>query len=306
MMTFNEMKEKWNAMPFYANAFLLLDGSHPIEFNIGYEELHQKTLLIMNFGEIKEIPSSKAIIARNYQYPDGSWVLSFRLVKIDNEEVFLRFCWDIIESSREDYRNKYQFIIDRYNRWLRLMEHKRPDIMDLALQKGLLGELLYLLELTENIGIDKAVRSWAGPDGADQDFIYDDTWAEIKTISPSAERISISSLEQLDNNEGSLVVYFIEKTTPDNSKSFSLDEIVNNARLLVNNNIITGEILELKLFQYGYKDLEDYKIEKYFLCKKQEYYITIFFPRLIRENVNSAIVKAKYEISLAAIECFLK
>jgi len=59
MMTFNELKEKWESMPVYGNGFLLIDRSHNVDINIGYEELNQKTLLIRNSGIILELPSSK-------------------------------------------------------------------------------------------------------------------------------------------------------------------------------------------------------------------------------------------------------
>ena len=160
MLTFDSLKSKWDTMPIYANAFLLLDSNHPIEFNIGYEALNQKTLLLMDSGEIHNIPSSKSIVASNYQFPDGKWVLTFRLVQNDNEDVFLRFCWDIIESSRTYTGNKIEFVLQRYTKWLRLMEHVRLDILSNSMQKGLLGELLYLKELICILGDLKAVNSW--------------------------------------------------------------------------------------------------------------------------------------------------
>ena len=197
-MTFNEFKAKWDEMPVCGNAFILLDSTHPIEFNIGYESLNQKTLLIVNSGEVSKLSSSKSIETKNYQFLDGRWVLSFKLISNDNEDVFMWFCWDMIESSRAAPKGLIEFILNRYAKWMRLMEHKHTDILDVASQKGLMGELIHIEELSEKFNPDKAVASWSGPDGGDQDFIYDNTWDEIKASLLAGGSIQISSIEQLD------------------------------------------------------------------------------------------------------------
>jgi len=307
MMTFDDLKSKWDNMPIYANAFLLLDSSHPLEFNIGYEELNQKTLLIMDSGEINVVPSSKSIVASNYQFPDGKWVLTFRLVRNDNEDVFLRFCWDIIESSRKYTGDKIEFVLNRYIKWLKLMEHISPDILSSSMQKGLFGELLFLKELISILGDGKAVNSWSGPDNADQDFIYDDTWTEIKAVSSDAEMVNISSIEQLDNETGGrLRVYYLETTTPDNNNGLTLTQIVSEVRKLISSNRDVQELFENKLFMYGYKDNPIYDIQKYRLCGADEYDIQDGFPRITKGNINPAIVRVQYAISLAAINTFKK
>ena len=238
MMTFEELKDKWEAIPVYGKVFLLIDSTHQIEINIGYEELNQKTLLIRNSGIISELPSSKSIAASNYQFSDGTWVLSFRLVQSDNEEVFLRFCWDIIESSRDITENIIDFIVQRYLKWQRLMEYKRPNILPAARQKGLMGELMFLAECTKTMGLQEALESWCGPEGADQDFIYDDTWTEVKAIAMASATISISSLEQLDTDiDGSLMLYRIDKTTDTDANGFTLKDIVQNTRVLFSDNL---------------------------------------------------------------------
>jgi len=63
------------------------------------------------------------------------------------------------------------------------------------------------------MGPQRALESWCGPEGADQGFIYDDTWTEVKTATIASAAISISSLEQLGTDiDGSLRLYQIDKT----------------------------------------------------------------------------------------------
>ena len=305
MMTFNKLKEKWEAMPVYGNAFFLIDSTHQIDINIGYEKFNQKTLLIRNSGIVSELLSSKSIAASNYQFSDGTWVLSFRLVQSDNEEVFLRFCWDIIESSRDISENIIDFIVQRYLKWQRLMEYKRPDILPLARQKGLIGELMFLTECTKTMGLQKALESWCGPEGADQDFIYDDTWTEVKAVAMASATISISSLEQLDTDiDGSLMLYRIDKTTDTDGNGFTLKDIVQNTRVLFSDNLKCRELFDLRLFQYGYKDIFEYGKQKYRFCGAEGYRVDGTFPKLTRNNIAYQIISARYAIDLASIAAF--
>jgi len=307
MMTFKEFQDKWEAMPVYGNAFLLIDSAHHIDINIGYEELNQKTLLIRKSGQVPELPSSKSIAASNYQFADGTWVLCFRLIQSDNEEVFLRFCWDMIESSREVSENIIDFIIARYLKWQRLMECKRPNILPAARQKGLMGELMFLAECTKTMGAQKALESWCGPEGADQDFIYDGTWTEVKATTMASAKISISSLEQLDIDiDGSLMVYRLDKTTASDNFGFTLTEQVQNTSALFTGNLKCQELFELRLFQYGYKDMPEYGKQKYRFCGAEEYRVDVTFPRLTKGNIAYQITSARYSIDLASIAVFRK
>ena len=306
MMTCKELQEKWDSMPVFGHGYLHVDGEHPLEINIGYEELNQKTLLIIDTGEIDDLPSSKSIIAYNYLRQDGKWAISFRLIRKENEDVFIRLCWDIIESSRDESENVVEYILGRYIKWLKLMEHQRSDMMDASRQKGLIGELIYLQDCIHNIGSLRAIDSWSGPDGADQDFVYDDSWTEVKTVTIAADSVAISSLEQLDvDSDGTLVIYFIDKTTPENACGFTLFEKVIETRLLLSSDHKASEKFEMKLFQYGYKDLKDYEKQNYKLSKKNIYSVTEHFPKLIKTNVPNPIVAAKYCISLVAIDEFM-
>ena len=305
MITFAELRDKWEKMPVFSNAFLLIDGSHHIDINIGYEKVNQKTLLIRNSGSVESLPSSTSISVSNYQLEDGTWVLSFRLIQVENEEVFLRFCWDIIESSREIQQNVIDFILERYSKWLRLLQYKHPEIMSVSRQKGLIGELLFLENLSLSAGKLKALDSWCGPQGADQDFIYDNTWAEVKTVTISSTTVSISSLEQLDTNtDGIIILYKLDKTTDADVKGFSLNNVVNDVRGLFQGDTKMEELLDLRLFQYGYKDRPEYDKQKYRLKGTDVYKVNAEFPRLTKRNVPNEITSAKYFLDLVAISLF--
>lgn len=306
MLSSRELMERWEDMPIYGGGFRRIDDMHPLEWYIGYEEINQKTLLLIADNDPGNISSSKSIIASTGQRQDGRWAISLRLIKKDNEDVFINLCWDIIESSRDKIMGHatVEYIIERYKKWLRLMEYQRADLMEESRRKGLIGEMMFLQDkVSEGMSIEAALNAWIGPDGADQDFIFTDRWTEIKCTGISTETISISSLEQLDEElPGFICVYFIDKTTQENINGFTLMGKVNQLRDIFEENIRAREIFENKLFMYGYADKKEYHEQKYSCRGSNIYKVDIDFPRLTKSNVPAQIVSAKYNISLAAIE----
>lgn len=306
MLSNKELIKKWNEIPFYGGGYKRIDDTHPLEWYIGYEDINQKTILLLTNNDPGSISSSKSIIASTGQRHDGRWSISFRLIKKDNEDVFIHLCWDIIESSRDKSLGcaTVNYIIERYNKWLKLMEHQQAGLMDESRRKGLIGEILFLEENIQNgMEIQVAIDGWIGPDGADQDFVYSNGWTEIKCTGISTDNISISSIEQLDAElPGWICVYFLDKTAPESRKGFTLKDKVDELRNAFKDNIRAREIFENKLFKYGYVDRKEYGEQKYKFGGKNKYKVDNNFPRLIKSNIPLQIVSAKYNISLAAIE----
>lgn len=305
MMTNEELKEKWETMRKGDNAFILVDSLHQVEINIGYLNSKQKTLLITNSGQIDDVPSSKAITASNFKLNDGKWALAFCLTEYDKEDIFVRFCWDIIETSRSVENDVMGFIINRYRKWIALMAHKPLDILTVSRQKGLIGELLYLQKMIEIHGGRKAVNSWSGPDWAAKDFIYDDTWAEIKAVKSSAAVVEISSVEQLDSDyDGCLVIYSLDKTTVSDITGFTLPEIVNKTETLLIDDSDSLADFRLKILEYGYSYSPKYESYKFLLDEKRIFIVTEDFPRIKRSEISPGIVNAEYTLNLAALVKF--
>lgn len=101
MMTFYDFKKKWSCMPLHANGYLSLGLKHPLNLQIGHSLSGYKSFIVMETGEVPNIPSSFAIKAENAQLRNGTWILSFQLVHAAFEEEFLRLCWDMIEATAE-------------------------------------------------------------------------------------------------------------------------------------------------------------------------------------------------------------
>ncbi len=302
-MKFDELKDKWDNMPAVGNGFLKLGLEHPLDLQIGYSRNAYKSFVVMDTGIIKNIPSSFAVKVTNVQLTNMSWILEFQLVHPSFEEEFLRLCWDMIEySSKEE--NVLNALIHRYMTWQKLLQYENKSVMSFQRQKGLLGELIFLSNMIDDIGVETAVDSWTGPDGSDQDYQFASEWVEIKSISLASETVRISSLQQLQQEkEGQLIVYILESTTAGEDR-ISLVDVVNEIKTKLANNARYLDRFDLKLYKYGYrKNHENEYLENQFrFIEKREYVVNDVFPKLVSENVSSEIVSCKYELSLAAIE----
>lgn len=302
-MTFNELKEKWDNMPAVGNGFLKLGLENPLNLQIGYSQSAYKSFIVMDTGIIKNIPSSFAVKVSNIQLMNMSWILEFQLVHLSFEEEFLRLCWDMIEysSKEEDALNA---LIHRYMTWQKLLQYENKSVMSFQRQKGLLGELIYLSTMIDNMGAEEAVDSWTGPDGSDQDFIFPADWAEVKSVSLASETVHISSLQQLQQEmEGKLIVYILESTTAGENRVCLVD-VVNEIKTKLINNARYLDRFDLKLYKYGYRKSHEneYCNNSFRFIEKREYVVNDIFPKLVGENVCAEIVSCKYELSLAAIE----
>lgn len=302
-MIFQEFKDRWNSIVARSNCFLSAGIIHPLNLQMGYYSSMYKSFIIMDTGVVPDIPSSFAIKAVNTQLQNGSWILEFQLIHHSFEEEFLRLCWDMIETTQKSEAPLKEIIL-RYLSWQKFLQYSTRDIMSFQKQKGLLGELIFLKECIEKMGCEASVSSWNGPDGSDQDFLFQNSWAEVKTIALASEKIGISSLQQLEQEvDGILVVNILEKSTTGDGR-ITLSEVVSELR---NSMKESGKVLdgfEMKLFKYGYRDSDvaEYKKNYFRFIEQRTYLVDERFPRLVRSNVATEVVSCKYDISLSAIE----
>lgn len=303
------LHKKWEDINYYDGGYIQIAADHTLKWYVGYKDIKQKTILIISDAEMDSLPSSKSISVLKGIRTDGRWTLSFILLRPEQESVFETLCADIIMFSLPAVLEKeaLMLISKRFKQWNRLLEHQRTHLLDENSRKGLLGELLYLNKLLENgDNALRVVNGWIGPDGADNDFVYADIWYEIKSVGISADSISISSLEQLNNpSVGEIVVMRIDKCAPEDTKGVSLTEIVNLVFSKINNDLNAVPIFEKKLSNYGYIDLPEYAEQKYFFSGSQRYLVNSSFPKITVKSVPFQIVAVQYSISLPAIESWM-
>ncbi|SEW38288.1 Putative PD-(D/E)XK family member [Ruminococcaceae bacterium KH2T8] len=302
-MTYQEFKSAWKAFNKSTKGFLKLPLSHPLEFHVGYASSARKALVIMDTGKLDKIPCSNAISAENRQLINGKWSLELQLLIEEYEEEFLCLGWDIIICSK-DADDPARALVDRYLDWQKLLQYVGKGVMSFSRQKGLIAELIHLQEIIQQKGLQNALTAWVGPDGADQDFVYEESWEEIKAISLAAETVKISSFEQLmQEKSGFLLVYVLEKSTPGEDRV-----VLSNLVEMIRNGFSQSSLLldkfNIKLFKYGYRDrdVEEYDRNCFRYIERRDYIVDSEFPKLTQSNTPVEIVAGSYLLSLAAIE----
>ena len=302
MISFSEFEKKWRNIPAAKNSYLGLDISHPLDLRVGYHDSEVKSLVVMNPEVSLKIPAGNAIEAKYQALSNGNTVLEFALLNKEYEEEYIRLCWDMIDAS-EMSKRATQAMIRRYTYWMKLLS-LRSESFGFSQQKGLLGELLYLRESMDCLGCEKALSAWQGPDGSDQDFVFETSWTEIKTVSMAADKVKISSMQQLEQESaGELRIYVLEKTT-EGPDRYNLVGTVNGIKDVLKDEPHYSDQFAMKLYRYGYreKDIERYKQYYFRLIDIRKYTVADDFPKITRKNADPAIVSCEYEISLPAME----
>ena len=305
IITPDQIHSKWRSVDFSHGGYIQLEITHPLEWFIGYKGIDEKTLLVISANEPERISSSKSLLVTKGLRTDGRWALTFTLMRKGQDSVFETLCADIIcySETAADEASALLQVAKRYKQWDKLLEHQRKSLMDESSRKGLFGELIFLNQVMDNgRPALPAVQGWVGPDGADQDCVYDGCWQEVKTVGLVADSVAISSLEQLNTEApGEIVVMRVDKCAPQHANARSLSEEVDLTIERVSSDSDALTLLENKLSKYGYIDLPEYREQKYHYSGRDRFLVDEDFPRLTSDNVPAQVTAAQYSISLAGI-----
>lgn len=306
-----ELRNKWNNINYFDGGSLKIEVKHTLEWYVRYAAQNQKSLVIVSDTPVNSISSSKSIEASCNIRQDGRYAICFTLVSIEQEDVFIAMSSDIIEysSGGQTPDESLKKVLTRYAAWLKLLDHKRSSEMSVEAQKGLLAELLFLKSVIEKgTNPSDAVSGWVGPDGSDQDFVYDNGWHEIKATGASSVRVTISSVEQLDNiaMAGELVVYRIDKCAPAHIGAISLYSIVHALFEMMQIYVDTLNEFVLKLGAVGYIDSTEYDKQHFCVSSRQSYAVDDTFPKIIRSGLPIEIANAEYQLDLPSLNAWAK
>lgn len=288
--------------------FRRIDDEHQLDIFLGYNEEGKPTMIIIVGGKEVNIESSRSIEVKLFKRDDSRLSISFSLLDVSMEAIFYKFCEDIIESSRNiNKSNALNYIVRRWNSWRLMFKKNTNELLNENQISGLLGELIFLKEyMIPKYGESVAIKSWMGPEKSHKDFEVEDTWYEIKTIRSGALTIKISSVEQLDSeNLGHLNVVILDKTNEKFRESVSLNSYINRLQEMLEE-FENELIFRNKLGQAGYCYDEEYDKYNYKFIENKIYTVNENFPRIKKENLPNAIVKASYDILINEIQEFIE
>ncbi len=287
------------------SSFQRVDNTHILDLYVGSDDMSRQTLLLITDNQPAAIDSSQIINVTVGNRKDGKWATSFSLINDDFDDMFNYFCKDIIESSRS-ITNKGKgsdYISSRYTKWQNMLAKLNGELLSPSAIKGLVGELCFLRDcLIPKYGQDVAVNSWIGPEKADQDFVCENTWYEVKATVSGAESVRIASVEQLDMPiPGVLAVVYLDKSSASDNMKVTLNSIFTEVSSLLTTESLKNKLSGI-LLNLGYYCREEYDKPAFKLSKIDRYSVNSDFPSIRRKDIPAAIVNSKYILSLSSID----
>ncbi len=310
MMTTNKVKSIWEAIKSEeaGSGFRRVDVEHILDFYAGVDSLGRFTLLLISHKNPSVDLELKSVKIHTVPREDGRWSLLFILEKPEFFELFLLFCEDLISSSRPcvDKSKGLPFVLARLVSWRLLFERGNLEILTEAQVRGLSGELIHLKSLIETISAYAAVKSWKGPDRADQDFQFEKLAWEVKTVWPSVNEIKIASERQLDYThlELQLVVVQLGSGTESTENGFTLNQLVDSVREQLKSDFETYSAFENSLLRCGYSTHPEYDNYVMILYGVTRYKVDAGFPCLRPQDLPSGLSCVKYKLSLNNCKSF--
>jgi hypothetical protein len=238
---------------------------------------------------------------------EGIRALVIRLEDIQNQDVFLKLCLDLIEHVKVTEQNQDTFyvICKRLKKWQSLLSGKARNLLSANEVQGLYGELYFLAEMLEsNRSCESSlIQGWKGPEKNQHDFIMNDMAVEIKSVAGDQRgKVRITSEDQLDTHLGRLYlrVYFLSEVQVGG-------ECLNTIARRILNHLThreNKELFELKLESARYIDIPDYDLPMFRVKDCRTYLVVDDFPRITRRTVPEGVEAVTYDLVLAGIDRF--
>lgn len=239
---------------------------------------------------------------------DGGQRLVLTLARHIDSDLFLGLCETLIGSLKDvaDSATALSVALAHLKRWKAFLAGRNARRLSPEEVRGLFGELHVLRKLYQDrLTQASAVEAWCGPDDSHQDFIFGDRAIEVKSLSGrerSTVRISSEDqLESLANELFLLTLRLIDR--PDAEQALSL----NGAVALITEELTDSEAIEQlmsKLADVGYAPLAEYDSPCFDVRDVQVYRVHGDFPRLIRSELPTGVVKVAYDIRLETIALY--
>lgn len=195
-------------------------------------------------------------------------------------------------------------IVERVMAWQSFFATSRAGL-SAEQEAGLFAEL-YILRRTliPDMGAPAAIRAWAGPHGAHQDFHTASGALEVKSfrgIGPGHMRItSERQLEEI--GAGALFLAYVELDERTDGTGESISQAVGATRQDVSGSVAASIDLQDKLLQVGYHESQADRYTDKFSVRGMTYYrVEGAFPRLTSAHLPTGIGKVSYQLDQAAI-----
>ena len=293
-----------------------VDVDHPLDFYWTRDYMARCGLMLRLRKPITEKlqkPSLGGVDIVVEAPPSGGGLLLLVLKDAAQHDLFRIICRDLLQatrtSSRENETAAVAIILNRLQRWQELLKVRSQGLLSRQAQIGLLGELLILDSIfLSHLGPREGVAAWRGPTGGEQDFGHGQWLLEVKTqLSTSDQALQITSLAQLDDRSGTIVVCHqtLGSCGPSDDGAVTLRGVASGLRQrLEREDLIARDLLDMVLLESGYVDREEYGELSYQQLRSRFFRIADGFPRLVPATVPVGIRNVQYQIEISTCSSF--
>ena len=226
-------------------------------------------------------------------------------------DIFPILVSDVLEitTAETNAEGCVRAFLERLFHWQSFLERYGPGGLNDTEQQGLYGELLFMRDiLLPSLTPPRAVESWGGPAGTNQDFQVASVGLEVKTTSSNPhQKIHISNVRQLDSTGcGQLfLTHFALDVRA--GETGTLPELVDEIRDQLDSDDVALDEFNRKLNMAGYLDihLDRYRRTKYTLRFVRHYIVIDDFPRILEGDLRNGVGDVKYSISVPACSRFV-
>ena len=307
-----DFEHRWrNVLSAGKGLFNLVDASHPLEIYFGANGVAEPTLSIVLGSRPPTVARFDSLTIEPRQREDGSWILLLQLQSMNSFGEFSTMCRDLVKASRDfDTEPKaFAAFLVALDRWRGLFKPADERVMSEKRLRGLAAELICMSELLRPARTWKdIIQGWVGPARAPQDFkLSGNRLVEVKSLHTDSTSVNIASLDQLDRGKSELflVTVIVERDVEEAQSSFTLQALIQSIESELVGDLELVDEFRSKLREVGYAlDDPSYAFMFFTSGSLSVYEIRPEFPRIRREDIQTDILFASYELSLLGLTEF--
>lgn len=284
-----------------------IDGAHPLA--VYWTRRHDGSRGVLFKGiDAGQVPPDRPLLRDiTVEVGEGApFSVALYLADDAHHEVFDLMCRDIIEASSRvaDATKATGAIFRRLSHWQAMLAEGRSNDLTEQQIRGLMGELWVLGQIASSMGAAAGINAWVAPDDHPQDFALPFGLVEVKArLSGSRQKVSISSLDQLETHELALVLVIVE-LTPD-AHGMSLNDVVSEllARAKEAGDSWEGR-MQMSLLRRDYMRSECYNAQRYRVGSVRAFNVGPNFPRITRSETDTRVLGATYSLDITGLAEF--
>lgn len=267
-----------------------LEGNFAEEFRRGVVELHGINVDLRD----SDVPNQQRLV--------------LTLDRSIDQDLFFGLCQTLINALEVISTSAHALAVAlaHIRRWRAFLAARKSRRLSAEEVRGLWAELQYMRALyVERLTALATIDAWTGADMRQQDFIFDNTAVEVKSLhGRDRNAVRISSEDQLATVVDDLFLVTHRLTVAAGTPgATSLNSLVE----LIEMELGDGDALELfsqKLADFGYVPVAAYDTPEFVVADRRTYRVEGDFPRLVRAELPSGIARVSYEIELEAMKDF--